>query len=162
MGVSGCGKTTVGRLLAARLGWTFLEGDEFHPAANIEKMSRGISLGDDDRWPWLERIREAIGACARNGCDAVLACSALRARYRDFLAAGRDDVRFVYLKGERQTILERMQARREHYMKAEMLDSQLESLEEPADAVSADVAQAPPDIVTHVVRALGLEKSRGR
>lgn len=157
MGVSGSGKTTVGRLLAERLGWRFLEGDDFHPGANVEKMSKGVSLGDDDRWPWLARIRDAIEVCSRNGIDAVLACSALRARYREYLVAGRDDVRFVYLKGDRQTIRERLSARKTHYMKANMLDSQFASLEEPDGAVVVDIALAPPDIVSHVLGELQLQ-----
>lgn len=161
MGVAGSGKTTVGGLLAARLGWRFLEGDAFHTQANVAKMSNGISLGDDDRWPWLERIRDAIEACSREGREAVLACSALRASYREFLAAGSDDVRFVYLKGDRQTIHERMNARRDHYMKAEMLDSQLSNLEEPSDAIVADIESAPADIVSDVVRALNLRPNPG-
>lgn len=160
MGVSGSGKTTVGRLLATRLGWTFLEGDEFHPAANVDKMSTGVSLDDDDRWPWLERIRSAIEVCSRDGRQAVVACSALRARYREFLAAGRNDIRFVYLKGDRHTIRERMNARRDHYMKVDMLDSQLASLEEPVGAVLADVRLPPPDIVSYIMRSLGFTETR--
>ena len=156
MGVSGCGKTTVGRLLAARLGWRFIEGDAFHTQANVEKMSSGLSLGDEDRWPWLERIRDAMQTCSGEGREVVLACSALRASYRDFLCAGRDDVRFVYLKGDRQIIHERMSARRDHYMKPEMLDSQYATLEEPVGAVVAEIESAPGDIVTYVVGELKL------
>jgi len=157
MGVSGSGKTTVARLLAARLGWTFLEGDAFHPAGNVEKMSSGVSLGDDDRWPWLERIRNAIESHVRDGGHAVVACSALRAGYRDFLAAGRNDTRFVYLKGDRRTIRARMSARQDHYMRPAMLDSQYSSLEEPVGALVAEIGSTPADIVSYIVAALELE-----
>jgi gluconokinase len=157
MGVSGSGKSTVGRLLAKRLGWTFCEGDELHSAGNIEKMAMGISLTDEDRQPWLARIKKTIDTCSRTGCDAVVACSALRSRYRSFLTAGTTDIRFVYLKGGASLIRERMSSRESHYMKAGMLDSQLASLEEPDDAIVADIRRSPHDIVSHIARELGIE-----
>ena len=150
MGVSGSGKTTVGRLLAQHLGWTYLEGDDFHSPKNIEKMSNGISLTDEDRMPWLARIKDEIDNCSKNGSDAVVACSALRNNYRTYLAAGLSDIRFLYLKGESAVIRERMKIRGNHYMKSEMLDSQFASLEEPPDAIVADIGKAPQDIVSQV------------
>jgi gluconokinase len=156
MGVSGSGKSTVGRLLARRFGWTFYEGDDFHPEENIEKMSRGIALSDEDRLPWLSRLKDELDACSENGSNAVVACSALRSRYRAILAAGASDLRFVYLKGDPALIRERMSVRRDHYMKPYMLDSQLASLEEPDDAIMADIRSSPQDIVLRIVHALRL------
>ena len=156
MGVSGCGKSTVGAMLAEKLGWRFREGDDFHPPENVDKMSRGVALSDRDRMPWLVRIKREIDVCSSNGSNAIWACSALRERYRDLLAAGISDVRFVYLKGDRHTIRKRLAARRDHYMRSDMLDSQLASLEEPEDAVVADVRTPPRDIVTRIVNELGL------
>lgn len=162
MGVSGSGKSTVGSMLAGRLGWTFYEGDEFHPPENIERMSRGISLSDEDRFPWLASIRSEIGACIDNGTDAVFACSALRSRYRAFLAAGVPDIHFVYLKGDPRVIRARMKIRRDHYMKADMLDSQLGSLEEPDDAIVVDIGDLPHDIVSRIARELSGQSNRIR
>jgi gluconokinase len=161
MGVSGSGKSTVGKSLAGRMGWTFYEGDDFHPPENLDKMSRGIALSDDDRLPWLTRLKRELEACSGNGSDAVLACSALRSRYRTFLATGMSDIHFVYLKGDAEVIRERMSSRREHYMKVSMLDSQLASLEEPDDAIVADIRYSPQDIVSYITRELGLVRNRG-
>lgn len=160
MGVSGSGKSTIGRMLADRLGWRFCEGDEFHSRESIEKMSNGIALTDQDRLPWLARIKNEIDACFSNGSHAVWACSALRRRYRELLGADVSDIHFVYLKGDRELLLERMVARRDHYMKEHMLDSQLGSLEEPDVAIMADIRSSPHDIVSHIVRELGLVVSR--
>jgi len=150
MGVSGSGKTTVGRLLAKRLGWVFHEGDEFHSAANIEKMSEGVPLTDGDRWPWLAGIKEEIARCIESDSDAVIACSALRGAYRTFLAAGVPEIRFVYLRGDAPTILDRMNTRASHYMKSDMLDSQMVSLEEPEGAIEADIRDSPETIVAEI------------
>ena len=150
MGVSGSGKSTVGGLLARRLGWTYLDGDDFHSPENIEKMSRGVSLTDEDRLPWLASIKEEIDNRIGNGCDAVVACSALQRNYRMHLAQGISAIRFVYLKGESAVIQERMKSRENHYMKSEMLASQFASLEEPHDAIVADIRKAPQDIVSQV------------
>jgi gluconokinase len=162
MGVSGSGKTTVGRLLARRLDWIYYEGDEFHPAGNIEKMSKGISLNDDDRTPWLASIKEVIDTCIKRGSDAVIACSALRKKYRWALTANASDIHFVYLKGDPATIRERMKSRDRHYMKASMLQSQLSSLEEPDDAIVIDIGNSPQDIVSYIESELTVVgKSRG-
>jgi len=157
MGVSGSGKTTVGRILAEKLGWVFLDADDFHPAANIAKMSRGEPLTDEDRRPWLEALRDRIDeACARNE-DVVLACSALKHAYRDYL---REDepgcVRYVYLEGSEELIRERLAKRRGHFMPPGLLHSQFEALEPPADALRFDVTPAPEVIAERIRRALAL------
>lgn len=151
MGVSGSGKSTVGSLLAARLGCAFFEGDDFHPAENIQKMSRGIALSDEDRLPWLARIKREIDSYSAQRCDAVWACSALRRQYREILADGVSDIRFVYMKGDEEVIRERMDARRNHYMRATMLASQLASLEEPDNAIVVDIRNSPGDVVSRIV-----------
>ena len=148
MGVSGSGKTTVGRLLAQRLDWSYYEGDQYHSAANIEKMSKGVSLDDDDRMPWLASIKKEIDKCVESGSDAVIACSALRRTYRLALTASDSDTRFVYLKGDPAIIRQRMKSRDRHYMKASMLESQFASLEEPDDAIVIDIGISPQDIVS--------------
>jgi gluconokinase len=138
MGVSGCGKTTVGRALAAALGWPFFDGDDFHPEANVARMAAGVALTDDDRWPWLDRIAAEMRAVQAGGGNAVLACSALRQSYRDRLAAA-GDVRFVHLVGDADTIGARLAARRHRYMPATLLASQFATLEAPPDAITVDV-----------------------
>jgi gluconokinase len=138
MGVCGCGKTTVGRTLAAELAWPFLDADDFHPAANVAKMRAGIALTDDDRWPWLDRLAAEMAAINARGRHAVRACSALKEAYRERLARG-GDVRFVYLKGDSATIAPRLAARAAHYMPASLLASQLATLEEPANALVVDI-----------------------
>ncbi len=157
MGVAGCGKTTVGQQLAVRLGgpWRFVEGDDFHPAANIAKMTRGEPLTDADRAPWLEALRAHLAACGKRGESVILACSALKEVYRRRLAAGRGTTRFVYLRGNFATLQARLRRRRGHYMKAAMLRSQIETLEEPAPgtALAIDAALPPRAIVDHIVSA---------
>jgi len=146
MGVSGCGKTTVGKLLSQRLGWPLLDADDFHPPANIEKMRSGIALTDDDRWPWLDRLNGLLKDRESHGESALLACSALKSKYRDRLAAGCSDLRWVYLKGSFELIESRLKARKGHYMKAGLLESQFAALEEPTDAITADIDAAPEAI----------------
>ena len=131
MGVSGSGKSSVGFLLAKRLGWNFAEADTFHAAASIEKMSNGIPLTDADRWPWLDAIAAWIDASRREGKPCVVACSALRRAYRERLAGGHDDVRFVYLRGDYDVIASRLAGRSGHYMPVSLLASQFKTLEEP-------------------------------
>jgi len=155
MGVSGVGKTEVGTRLARALGGEFAEGDDYHPPANIAKMRSGVPLDDADREPWLETLSREIGAWLDAGKTVVLACSALKQRYRDILKAGRPGVRFVYLKGDPALIRERLAGRRGHYMPASLLDSQLAALEEPTDAITVSVAGTPDEIVAEIVAALG-------
>jgi gluconokinase len=153
MGVSGCGKTTVGRALAQEFGWTFVEADDLHPPANVAKMASGIALTDEDRWPWYDRIVLELRRLADHGRHIVLACSALRQSYRDRLADG-GDVRFVYLKGDAATIEPRLAGRKGHFMPASLLASQFATLEEPDDAIVVDIAQPVPTQVAAIARAL--------
>lgn len=154
MGVSGVGKTTIGAALSKDLGWSFADADEFHPAANIEKMSRGIPLNDEDRTPWLQAIRSYMIERMNKGESGVVTCSALKQKYRDVLQVN-EQVRFVYLKGDYDLILKRMQAR-QHFMKPEMLKSQFDALEEPKGAVVVGVEEEVGKIVESVRRELRL------
>jgi gluconokinase len=157
MGVSGVGKTTVGKRLAELLGARFLEGDKFHPPENIEKMSHGEPLTDADRKPWLQRLAGEVAASRAKGESVVLACSALRRRYRDILRAGHGDVDFVFLAADQAVIQKRLDARRGHFMPPSLLDSQFAALEKPGPderAVPADAAQLPDAIVESVLRQL--------
>ncbi len=131
MGVSGGGKTTVAQLLAKRRGWSVIEGDALHPRANVEKMSAGIPLTDEDRWPWLRAIAAEIDTRRARGESSVVASSALKRAYRDILIGGRSDVVLVYLKGAKEMIAERLKARHGHFMPPSLLDSQFATLEEP-------------------------------
>lgn len=158
MGVSGAGKSTVGKLLAAQLGWEFADGDDYHSAANIEKMRNGIPLTDADRVPWLVSLRVLIAGWIAAQKNGVLACSALKQEYRDRLVVG-PEVRVVYLKADRALLRERLLLRRGHYMKAEMLDSQVTTLEEPCDALVVDAGRPAEDIVREI-RAHGFTSDR--
>jgi carbohydrate kinase (thermoresistant glucokinase family) len=137
MGVSGSGKTSVGRRLAEALGWPFIEGDDFHPPENVAKMAAGIPLEDADRWPWLDALADKIGAIAASGSDAIVACSALKQSYRDRLAskAPPGSVRFVHLTGDYDAIAARLATRKHRYMPASLLTSQFATLEPPSDAI---------------------------
>ncbi len=156
MGVSGAGKTTVGRMLASALGWDFREGDDLHPAANRAKMSSGVALTDADRRPWLAAIRAMIDEYLARGTNAVIACSALKRSYRELLAADPARVRFVWLDGSRGLIASRIAARRGHFMPAELLASQFSDLEAPADAMRIDVTAPPAEIVATIRRELSI------
>jgi gluconokinase len=156
MGVSGAGKTEVGTRLAKALGGTFAEGDDYHPPANVAKMRSGVPLDDADRRPWLEAMSREIGAWLEAGRTVVLACSALKQRYRDILKAGRPGVRFVHLKGDEDLIRQRLEHRRGHYMPASLLDSQLAALEEPADAITVGIDASPDAIVAEIQKALAV------
>jgi gluconokinase len=159
MGVSGSGKSTIGGMLAARLHWEFADGDWFHPASNVEKMHKGIALTDDDRWPWLDAIAAWIDKTRRIGGHSVLACSALKRRYRDVLVGHRPDVRLVYLKGEEALVARRIATRHEHFMPQSLLHSQFDALEEPAgdeNPVIVSIEPSPPEIVTQIMSSLNL------
>lgn len=158
MGVSGCGKSSVGRAIAQRTGWTFIEGDDLHPQSNRAKMASGIALGDEDRWPWLDAIADTARNLEANSGSVVIACSALKEIYRDRLARAGSDVKFIHLDGDRSTILERMRARTDHFMPPGLLDSQFSTLEPPAPGPLThvfDISSAIEDIAQRAVTALG-------
>ena len=155
MGVAGSGKTTAGKLLASQLNWRFADADDYHSAANVEKMRSGIPLTDADRAPWLETLRSVIVSWITKGTNAVLACSALKREYRERLLAG-PEVHFVYLKGDRALLEERMRARHGHFMAERMLASQLATLEEPEDAVVVDINRSPQEIVAEIRKRMAL------
>ncbi|WP_221032874.1 gluconokinase [Actomonas aquatica] len=156
MGVSGTGKSTIGAQLATHLGWTYVDADDHHPAANVAKMRAGTPLDDTDRAPWLDRLRALLSDHATRGAGIVLACSALKAVYRQRLSPPDHPPAFVYLHGTRELLASRLQARAGHYMPASLLDSQLATLEPPppAEAVWCDVALTPNQIVQHVLAHL--------
>jgi len=151
MGVSGCGKTTVGKRLASQLGWDFYDADSFHPPASIAKMTQGFPLDDNDRAPWLESLHELISDHREEGRPGVLACSALKESYRLTLLAGNANVQVVYLRGSFDLIQSRMMARAGHYMKASMLQSQFDALEEPVEAITVDASLPVDSIVTIIL-----------
>jgi carbohydrate kinase (thermoresistant glucokinase family) len=157
MGVSGTGKTTVAKMLAARLGWKFLEGDELHPAANVAKMHAGHPLTDEDRLPWLQAIAAWIDAREAAGEPGIVTCSALRHAYRDILIGERPRVRLVYLRGEKAVIARRLTQRTDHFMPPSLLDSQMATLEEPAaaeHALTVPIDGPPERAVELIVQAL--------
>lgn len=155
MGVCGCGKSTVGEALARALDWPFLDADDFHPRANVDKMARGEPLTDEDRWPWLDRLKDELAAILARGGHAVLACSALKASYRERLSRA-GDVRFVHLHGDAETIAARLASRQHRYMPASLLASQLAALERPTDALEVDIRNSVEAQVAQVRSALGL------
>jgi gluconokinase len=155
MGVTGSGKTSVGRLLAAQLGWEFADADDFHPRANVEKMERGIPLNDEDRRPWLESLRSQIMGWVSDCRNGVLACSALKRSYRQELEVG-PEVRFGYLKGSPELIAQRLRLRKGHFADEKILAGQFADLEEPETAVTVDIAQTVEEIVAEIREKLGL------
>lgn len=156
MGVSGAGKTLIGRAVARGLGWPFLDADDFHPAANVAKMRGGTPLQPEDRVAWLDALLVALTSVQRTGGKAVLACSALRHEFRKALREDLSDVRFVYLKADRDLIRGRVAARTDHFMPASLVDSQFETLEEPGAALVIDASKTPEAIVEEIVRGLAL------
>ncbi|HYM79051.1 MAG TPA: gluconokinase [Candidatus Dormibacteraeota bacterium] len=156
MGVVGAGKTTVGKLLAANLGWEFADADDFHSAANVEKIRNGTPLDDIDRDPWLDALRAAILQWIADRRNAVLACSALKRRYRAKLDAG-PEAKFVYLRGSADVISDRLRSRRGHFAGEAILASQLADLEEPEAALTVDIAGTPQQIVDQIRKGLRLE-----
>ena len=162
MGVSGSGKTTVGKLLAKRLGWHYQEGDGLHPPENVAKMSGGTPLTDADRIPWLGRIAARIDEWLSRGERGVVTCSALKRAYRDIIIGQRRDVGLVYLKGSRELIGQRMAARKGHFMPTALLDNQFATLQEPGrdeNAIIVDVGGTPAEIVDEILRRLEPEFS---
>lgn len=152
MGVCSCGKTLIGEMLAEELGLAFYDADDFHSAASVEKMNSGIALDDDDRLPWLRRMAQEMPRW-KNAGGAVLACSALKESYRQILK-GTSDVCFVYLKGSRDLIVERIRGRKAHYMPLSLVDSQFATLEEPVNAIVVDIAKPPDEIVRYIIERL--------
>ncbi len=159
MGVSGCGKSTIGALLASQLRWEFEDADWLHPAANVDKMHNGIPLTDEDRRPWLAAVAAWIDHSRRSGGRAVVACSALKRRYRDVLIGDRADVRLVYLKGDEALIARRIATRHEHFMPRSLLHSQFEALEEPGpdeNPIIVSIEPQPREIVAKILSALNM------
>jgi len=161
MGVSGCGKSTVGAALAHALGWPFLDADDFHPPENVAKMAGGTPLTDDDRWPWLDRTVDALREVSTKSGNAVLACSALRGTYRARLARA-GAMRFVHLRGDQATIAGRLSHRQHRYMPATLLASQFATLEAPDDAIDIAVDQPVAAQVAAIVAALAHPRDRAR
>jgi gluconokinase len=151
MGVSGSGKTSIGKRLAEALGWSFFDADDFHPPANVEKMGQGVPLNDRDRAPWLAILQRAIAQWLQEGKNVVLACSLLKASYRHQLCVDPDQVQLVYLQGSFSLIQQRLADRQGHFMKVQMLKSQFADLEEPPDGIRVDVAQPPGAIVAEIL-----------
>jgi len=156
MGVAGSGKTTIGALLAADLGWPFYDGDDFHPPENIDKMREGRPLMDEDRFAWLSALRQLIDRLLRERTSAIITCSALKEAYREQLQGKDEGVRFVYLKGSYELIHQRIATRRNHFMKADLLASQYDALEEPTGALTVDAAATPEAIVAKVRKSLAV------
>ncbi|HMD38471.1 MAG TPA: gluconokinase [Candidatus Acidoferrum sp.] len=155
MGTTGSGKTTIGSLLAKRVGWEFADGDDYHPAANVEKMRQGIPLTDADRMPWLKILHDKIAEWIAAGRSVVLACSALKQSYRDELEIG-PEVKLVYLKGSIELFSARALGRKGHFAKQDLVASQFATLEEPKGAITVDAGLPPEEIVARVRRSLGV------
>ena len=161
MGVTGSGKTTIGVLLAQRLGWEFADADSFHSTANVEKIRLGIPLDDADRAPWLRSLRDAMEGWSAEHRNFVLACSALKRNYRDALyIAG--VTRFVYLKGSYELICQRLRQRHGHFASETILASQFDALEEPDDAITVDIDRSEDEIVEKIMQALASESRSHR
>ncbi len=160
MGPMGCGKTTIGNMLAEKLGWPFYDGDNFHPRENVEKMRAGVALTDEDRRLWLEKLREKIECWLKKKQDTILACSALKQSYRNILGVDQKSVRTVYLKGSFQLLRRRIEERQHPYMNKELLRSQLDTLEEPQEGLIVDISATPETIVNTIIQNLKLNPSQ--
>lgn len=156
MGVSGCGKTTVGQRLARHLGWEFRDGDDFHPPSNVEKMRSGQPLNDDDRRPWLGALATYMKATQAEGRNAVIACSALREWHRSILLKDEPWVYFVHLQGSKELIASRLKERVGHFMPATLLDSQFATLEAPKGVLQVDISRSPDELVQDILGTLRL------
>jgi gluconokinase len=156
MGVTGAGKTTVGRRLARTLGWRFHDADDFHPPENKAKMHAGVPLTDEDRWPWLQALRAVIEQALADGAGAVVTCSALKRAYRDVLSGGLQGVRYVHLTGDPAVLAARLAGRRGHFMNPALLESQIATLETPEEALDVDLALSPAEQVAAIRTSLGV------
>ena len=157
MGVSGSGKSTVGKILAGQLGWTFVDADDFHPPANVEKLHRGIPLTDADRLPWLDALGHRIGEAKGRGENVVLACSALKHSYQHYLARyAAESVHYVLLVGSEELIRRRLAERKGHFMNPRLLHSQFETLEAPEQALSIDIGPPPETVANDIRKKLGI------
>lgn len=150
MGACGCGKSTIAEAFAQRHGLVFLDADDYHPASNIEKMSKGMPLDDDDRRPWYGILNKLIVERSRKGEKVALACSALKQVYREWLAQGGVKIRYVLLDGDYDTLKDRMDKRTDHFMPPSLIASQLETLEKPGDAIAVDIRQSVESILTNI------------
>lgn len=156
MGVSGSGKSTIGKLLAQELNWLFADADAFHPPSNVEKMRQGTPLDDSDRQPWLQALHCLINQWIDSECDAILACSALKATHRQMLSPDRESVKLIYLRGSFELIQARLHQRQQHFMPVALLRNQFDTLEEPKDALQIDISDSPAEIVRRIRGILGL------
>jgi carbohydrate kinase (thermoresistant glucokinase family) len=158
MGPMGCGKTTIGKMLAEKLDWPFYDGDDFHPEKNVEKMRAGIALTDEDRKLWLEKLHANIQSWLREKQNSILACSALKQAYRDMLGVDQNTVRTVYLKSSYELLRKRIEERQHSYMDKNLLRSQLDTLEEPKDGLTVDISAVPETIVSTIIDRFNLNE----
>jgi gluconokinase len=156
MGVEGTGKTTIGKMLAQKLGWKFYDADDYHPKRNIEKMRSGLPLNDEDRWPWLKEVRKLIDSSLNRNESSIIACSALKSSYRQYLKQQNEKIIFVYLKGNKNTISKRLASREGHFAGTELLESQLQTLEEPEGVITCDISREPEVISDYIIEKLEL------
>jgi carbohydrate kinase (thermoresistant glucokinase family) len=160
MGPMGSGKTTIGKMLAEKLGWPFYDGDSFHPKENVEKMRAGIALTDEDRRVWLEKLRDDIQRRLKERQNTILACSALKQAYRDILGVDQTMVKTIYLKGSYSLLRKRIEERQHPYMDKNLLKSQFDTLEEPEGGLRVDISETPEAIISTIIQNLRLDKAR--